>query len=202
MRPVLPSLILLFAVIPPLSAATLQGTCSVAFFASSTLHDFEGEGRCHPFSIEIDDQGRLQATDITVPVAEMTTHNKKRDRKMRETFDAEHFPLITGHLAAAPLATLRDQLHQVAAGDGAFTLTLGIRNRGRTVSARIADLVDSPEKLAFHLTFPVSLKSYGLKPPPVLGFIRVADRVRVEVEVELEPLPTPWQENERKVSAR
>ena len=43
----------------------------------------------------------------------------------------------------------------------------------------------SPEQIWVIIEFPVSLASFDLKPPSVMGIIRVADEVRVEVQTTL-----------------
>ncbi|GAB4557424.1 MAG: hypothetical protein Tsb0017_12150 [Geothermobacteraceae bacterium] len=173
----------------PLPALALDGTCAVQFFGSSTLHDFEGTGRCAPFSIVIGPGHKVDDIRIAVPVAGMDTANKRRNKKMREMFEADRYPDITGHLAGNRLETLVGRLHRAAGTEADFPFELIIRDRARQVQAKVTELVDDASHLAFTLSFPVSLKDFELKPPSVLGFIRVADQVRVEVRFDINPLP-------------
>ncbi len=173
----------------PFPTLALEGTCAVQFFGSSTLHDFEGTGRCAPFSIGIGPDHKVDDIRIAVPVAGMETGNKRRDKKMREMFEADRYPDITGHLAGNSLETLVGRLHRAAGTEADFPFELIIRDHARQVRAKVTELVDDASHLAFTLSFPVSLKDYQLKPPSVLGFIRVADQVRVEVRFDLSPLP-------------
>jgi len=54
------------------------------------------------------------------------------------------------------------------------------------VQAVSHNLAITPEQIAFDLEFPLSLASYRLEPPSVLGLIKVADQVRVVVSVRLQ----------------
>jgi hypothetical protein len=122
----------------------------------------------------------------------MQTGIERRDRAMREMYEAGRFPRIVGRLPVAPLVELRRQLHQAAQG-GTFPLQLRIRDREQAIAAQVSQLTDTENSFSVELQFPVSLAAYGLKPPSVLGFIRVGDEVRVKVSVQLAPLPTRWQ---------
>jgi hypothetical protein len=61
-------------------------------------------------------------------------------------------------------------------------------------------LTITPEQIVFIMEFPLSLASFELKPPSVMGIIRVADEVRVEVQTTLhrqEPLEVSATDKER-----
>ena len=197
MHPLLWVILQLVLCAAPATAGELPGTCHVSFDATSTLHDFAGTAACAPFVLAVtapaDGEARLEAVTLAVPVAGMRTGIDRRDRTMRDMFDAGRFPQIVGRLPAAPLAELRRQLHRAAADGTTFPLELRIRDREQTVTARITALTDAADGFRVDLQFPVSLAASGLKPPTVMGFIRVGDEVRVKVSVQLAPLPTPWQ---------
>lgn len=188
MRFVLTILCLLLFVLPA-AALELPGRCTVHFIGTSTLHDFEGEGTCQPFVLDLNADGMLHPADLNVPVAGIRTGIDGRDEKMREMFDADRFPLIVGSLASAPVAQLHEQLQQASENQSGFPFVLKIRDQESTVDAKVTQLVDNEKTLSFDLEFPVSLKDYQLEPPSVLGFIRVGDEVRVRVSLHLAPLP-------------
>ena len=48
---------------------------------------------------------------------------------------------------------------------------------------RVSDWLQSGDEVRFHAEWDVSLDEFGLKPPSVLGVIRVGDRVRIEADV-------------------
>jgi len=190
---VLPLFLLLIA---PVSARELSGTCTVTFIGSSTLHDFNGKAACNPFALTVTavppGEAQLGSILLTVPVADMSTGIERRDRTMRAMFESELFPLITGRLAAVPLKELRRQIHESATNGSEFTLLLHIRNVEQPIKARVTRLIDSTESFNVDLAFTLSLATFLLEPPTVLGFIRVADAVKVKVNVQLDPLDTPW----------
>ena len=57
------------------------------------------------------------------------------------------------------------------------------------MTAQVTQFKTTAEKTTFTLDFAVSLKSFGLKPPSVMGIIRVGDTVRLQAEVTLTPQP-------------
>ncbi|PLX93774.1 MAG: hypothetical protein C0619_04035 [Desulfuromonas sp.] len=73
-------------------AASYQGTCSITFQGSSTLHDFEGKDSCQPFIVNEKD-GVLGVPELAVAVSGMDTDNSRRDKKMHAMFEVEAFPL-------------------------------------------------------------------------------------------------------------
>lgn len=188
--------LLLACVSASAAAVELPGTCQVAFTGSSTLHDFDGTAACTPFTLTVTgagDAAQLGEVTLSVPVAGLRTGIARRDRSMYEIFQTGRFPEITGRLTGAPLAVVRRQLHQSAAGTSTLPLTVRIRDIERPVAARVTMLVDTTRDFSIALEFPLSLAAFRLEPPIVLGFIRVADEVLVKVSIQLTPLPAPWQ---------
>ncbi len=178
-------------------ALELPGGCNVEFVGTSTLHDFSGNGRCEPFVLQVPEPAGGQAivseAVLKVTVSGMQTGNASRDQKMYDMFESIKFPQVTGVLDGGPLTELRRQLHEAAGGTGSFPLRLRIRDMEAPAVARVTHLVDDSRELSFDLEFPVSLAAYRLKPPSVLGLIRVGDEVRVKVALHLAPLPAPYQ---------
>ena len=196
MRSLIIMLPVFLMLITPATARELSGACTVTFIGSSTLHNFEGTATCNPFVLTVNaaPSGELQLGPVvlTVPVTTMITGIDRRDRTMWEMFESELFPLITGRLAAMPLKELRRQLHESAKTAAEFTLLLRIRNIEQPVKTRVTRLVDSTESFTVDLEFTLSLATFRLEPPTVLGFIRVADAVKVKVNVQLAPLDASW----------
>ena len=173
------------------SAAELAGDCNIRFFSSSTLHDFDGRAACEPFSWPVQEDagsGRVLIRDavIRIPVAAMETANDKRDEKMFEMFSVETFPLIEGRFGDLDPSRLLTTLRAEDAATARLPFELRIRDLSRPVEASVKDLRETPGRISFVALFPVSLADFQLKPPSVLGLIRVADEVRVEVEVTLQ----------------
>lgn len=149
----------------------------VRFGGKSTLHDFEGHGQSAPFEIEVKPGAETEmfSARVSVPVMSLDTQNEKRDHEMLNLLDRDAFPVIEGELLRIP----------VKAPDGtSVELTLRLHGREQAVPAVLTDMRREGDHLSFHLSFIVSLAQYGLKPPSVMGLIRVADAVQVECEVQ------------------
>lgn len=185
------ALIVLLCFAQVANATALDGQCAIHFYGKSTLHDFDGQVSCQPFVLEAkdSDNGRLiiQPPAIEVLVNEMNTDNDDRDKKMRVMFDSVNFPAIMGRLNVLEMESTLQRLAEHDPIPGGFEFDLQIRDVTQHIKANATRLKQTPERIDFVLEFPLSLSSFALKPPSVLGLIRVADQVRVEVVVTLKP---------------
>ena len=183
----------LVAVVSPSSAgaapaepgpATIRGACDVAFLITSTLHDVPGSARCLPFEAVLarDPAGRqvISTVEVDVPVTGMDTRNTTRDGKMREMFLAERFPRIHAATRDVDVERLRVELGKGREGKAPLDLLLRIRDVERKIRATASNLKETGDRVTFDLEFPVSLGEFDLKPPSVLGIIRVGDKVSVK----------------------
>jgi hypothetical protein len=151
---------------------SLPATAAIRFDAASTLHDFGGSLPSRPFTLVL--SNGTWSADADVLSALMNTAHEKRDRKMHEMFATNSFPKMHGTVIAAPIPG--------AAGTNA-TLQLIIRDKTNALTARISGWTEDARAIQFHATWELSLKDYALKPPSVLGVIRVGDRIRLEADV-------------------
>lgn len=169
------------------SALTLQGRCDIHFSGESTLHDFDGNVACQPFTLTSDavreTGSRLRQPVVTVMVREMNTDNTARDKKMRAMFEEEKYPEIQGLFGDLDPEKILQQWQEQEGARGTLTFDLQIRQVKQRVTATTRDLLVTPEQISFVMSFPVSLASFQLKPPSVLGFIKVDDQVHVDVKV-------------------
>ena len=166
---------------------SMQGNCGIRFYGDSTLHRFEGVGRCEPFSIPGEDPGGgsvVKGPRVAVPVASLDTDNSSRDKQMRGMFDSERYPQITGQFDAIDVDPLLAAWHGSAGPTLEFDLT--IREVTRKVVARVTDLKSDAHVITFTLETALSLESFGLEAPGVLGIIRVADEVRLAIDVRVD----------------
>jgi hypothetical protein len=183
----------LVAVISPSSAgaapaepgpATIRGACDVAFLITATLHDVPGSARCLPFEAVLarDPAGRqvIPAVEVDVPVTGMDTRNTTRDGKMREMFLSERFPRIHAAARDVDVERLRVEMGKGREGKAPLDLLLRIRDVERKIPATASNLKETGDRVTFDLEFPVSLGEFDLKPPSVLGIIRVGDKVSVK----------------------
>jgi hypothetical protein len=167
----------------PIGARALDvaGSCSVAFFSTTTLHDFEGEAPCALLAIETPDASGRYAARVEVAVAQLKTGISARDKKMREMFEAKKFPRIVASFAGVDPASLR------ARRPGALPFRIAVHGVERAVTPVLSSFAEVPGKSArFRASFELGLRDFGMEGPVAMGFIRVDDKVRVVVDVELE----------------
>jgi hypothetical protein len=178
----------LFLILPTTSPATdYQGHCTVTFEGSSTLHDFNGKGRCEPF-VAIENAGVITVPELAVAVADMDTDNSSRDKKMRKMFEAERYPLIKGGRGPIPLDDIRKALQENSDSTQPLLLQLKIRDIEKPATAVLQNFEEAEGKITADLTFTLSLADYQLKAPSVLGVIKVADSIKVTTSFLLEAL--------------
>lgn len=175
----------------PAWSGDFQGQCGITFTGTSTLHDFSGKVPCQPFILALSDAGDAHGGNITVAVAQMDTDNSARDKKLRAMFDSERYPLITGTYSGFNFEETLRQALAAPEEQTSFAFKLRIREIEHPVHAALRNLKQSPQGLFFSLQFEVSLADYQLRPPSVLGMIRVGDSVDVQVDVQLQQLPPP-----------
>jgi polyisoprenoid-binding protein YceI len=167
------------------SPPAIAGRCSVQFFATSSLHDFEGEAPCARLEIAAPDGAGRYGARAEVEIAQMKTGISARDRKMREMFDAKKFPRISATFAQLDPRAIR------AREPGALPFRVEIHGVQRSVMPKLSRYAESAGRSArFRAEFDLTLQDFALEPPVALGFIRVGDRVHVVVDVELEAKPT------------
>lgn len=159
-------------------ATDYQGNCSVLFQGTSTLHDFEGKGRCQPFSVSETD-GLMTIPELNVAVAGMDTDNAKRDKKMLGMFEADKYPLITGRTGPVEINSLRKTLQEDSGNTPEVLFNLKIRDIEKPVTAVLKNIVETDSTISADLVFSLLLPDYQLKPPSVLGIIKVGEIVDV-----------------------
>ncbi|MBI5904247.1 MAG: YceI family protein [Deltaproteobacteria bacterium] len=179
----------------PAFADELQGNCDVRFLATSTLHDFSGTARSRTFAAPLskDAAGRrtLPAVEVLFPVSEMRTGNESRDTKMREMFQADRHPVIRAVARNIDAEAFRERLRKDAGGTMPIEATLAIRGVERKIPATAGNWREEGDRISFDVEFPLSLKEFDLKPPSVLGLIRVGDRVVVKGTIAVTVRGTP-----------
>jgi len=166
-------------------AADYRGACTIVFQASSTLHDFQGKASCRPFTAGIID-GVVEMSQLSVAVADMDTDNAKRDKEMREMFDHKKYPLITGSAGSVALKDIGASAKKGAKSATKVGFNLKIREVVKPVTATVTDFTETDARITAKLAFTLSLADYQLKPPSVLGVIRVDDKVSVTATIVLD----------------
>ena len=154
------------------SVQRLPAIAAIQFAATSTLHDFSGSLPSQPFTLVL--SNGTWSADADVLSGLMNTAHEKRDRKMHEMFATNSFPKMHGTVTTAPIPG--------AAGTDA-TLRLIIRDKTNDLTARVTGWTEDASAIKFHAVWELSLKDYALKPPSVLGVIKVGDRIQLEADV-------------------
>ena len=179
------TMFLLLATAAP--ALTLDGSCDIRFFGQSTLHGFDGQVACQPFTLNSEGEagkyGVIRQPVITVLVGEMDTDNSSRDKKMHAMFEQDKYPQIQGLFADLDPEAILQQLHAVDETQGQLEFDLRIREINQRVQSATRDLVVTAEQISFTMEFTLSLTSFQLQAPSVLGFIKVDDQVQVVAKV-------------------
>lgn len=156
----------------PPTTQSLPAQALIHFSGTSTLHDFGGQLPTEPFSLILSNGVWFASAEVLS--GRMATANEKRDRKMHQMLGTNAFPEIRGVLAGAPVPD--------AAGTN-VTLSLIIRDQTNAVPVRISAWSETSREIKFHADWEVSLEDFGLKPPSVLGVIRVGDRVKLKADI-------------------
>lgn len=149
-----------------------SGAAQIDFRGTSTLHDFHGRVMSQPFVLLL--SSNMWSAHAEVLAGEMTTFNGGRDRNMWKMLSTNLHRSLSGYISNAA---------RPSAADGNVTLALRIRDREMDLPVTITKWTETPEGIRFHAAWELSLKRFGIKPPSVLGVIRVGDTVCVEAQV-------------------
>lgn len=156
-------------------AGDFDGSAEIAFKGTSTLHDFEGSVQAAPFqgTFSVDEKTEeLRVSACTsMAILAMDTQNKKRDKKMFKMFESKTYPLIAGSIENAVIPMT---------GSGEVALRLKIHGVEKEIVATLSNFTHDDKTAQCKMTFTVVLTEFGLKPPSVMGLIRVGDNVQVE----------------------
>jgi hypothetical protein len=163
----------------------LSAVANIRFQGISTLHDFEGTVRSQPFILVL--SSNAWSAEANVLGNGMSTAHDGRDKNMKKMIETNRHPILRG--------TVRNAVIPPVAATNA-TLSLRIRDRWLDLPVRISDWSETAEAVRFRASWELSLKQYSLKPPSVLGVIRVGDKVRLEAEVTAtKPVPATSKSN-------
>jgi polyisoprenoid-binding protein YceI len=163
------------------NAQTVEANAKAAivFKGTSTLHDFEGSVSTRPFTAFFSADpatGQLRVTaTAALNVSEMNTDNKQRDKNMMKLLEQKNFSTISATLQEATIPTT---------GTNQAVLRVKIRDIEQNVTATLSEWKRDGNHASCKMTFQVSLTAFGLKPPSIMGVIRVGDTVNIECTIE------------------
>jgi hypothetical protein len=161
--------------------AEWNGTCQSVFAVSVTMDSFVGHAPTEPFTV-----ADGTATLVDVQVKNLDTGKKGRTEAMLKMFDAEKNPIIHASAPSAAMLALKPN----ETNELPIQLTIsGVTNEEK---ASLSNFKEVDGKRTFDVSFPVSVKSFGLKAPSMmLGTISVKDIVKVTAHVTLENKSVP-----------
>ncbi len=148
----------------------------VGFIVHSTLHEVNGKAR--KLSGGFEQKGNLAKGAIDVDVAGLTTANKARDKNMYRMFDVSRYAKVHFNFDNTDITNVLDR-HE---GEIRFSGVMTIHNISHPMTIlskehREGSAFVCEGRLLIHL------KDYALKPPSILGLIRVRDEVQVEYSI-------------------
>lgn len=165
------------------------GTCKATFHGTSTLHDFSGTVAAEPFTVttsELGDVSNARANgQIQVKVAKMDTDNKKRDAKMHKSLDESSFPVITVSVKDLKASATKPIMNKALPQPAVIPFTMSLKGRNHSMIAKVSDWRYTDDEISCKITFPVSLAKVGIKPPSVLGVVKVGDGILVKANLSL-----------------
>jgi polyisoprenoid-binding protein YceI len=186
------SLTLLTLICLPLAshADNWKGSCEVKFSGESTLHDFAGTVSAEPYTVSItgldDPMTATASCKVVVKAARMDTDNEKRDAAMHKSMDAETYPDIV-----VDVSGMKAAVTEPVSGEGDMprptVLPFKMKLKGKTheVEGRVSDWKFDGKTVDCVVSFPVSLEKSGIKPPSVLGVVKVKDEIKVSAHIVL-----------------
>lgn len=161
-------------------AAEWSGEAAITFKGSSTLHAFGGAVTAAHVRVVTAGTGTSLCWSASgeITVTNMTTAHAGRDAKMWAMLSASKWPTIR---AAIPSET------PVTAGATSCTVRVEIAGATNDLAAVLSHWQADAAAVSCEIAFPLSLKAFALRPPSVLGLIRVADCIEVQGRIEAKP---------------
>lgn len=166
-----------------------KGACRVTFSGKSTLHPFEGKVDAEPFTVSIqnfDTPAKAKASaNVVVKVAKMDTDNEKRDVEMRKSLDAATYPEIRVSVKDLVPEATSPRMNGEVPQPTVIPFQLGLKGKTLSVKGRVSDWSYADDQISCTISFPVSLAAAGIKPPSVLGLVKVKDEISVTARLKL-----------------
>lgn len=188
----IPALLLSFtlsAAAQETAASAWDGACAVTFDGKSTLHNFTGKVKSEPFVVKIknvDDPAKASASStVTVKVENMGTDNEKRDKAMRKSLDATTYPEIQVSIADLVPQATQPQPGGDFPAPTVIPFALSLKGKTQQLTGAVSNWKYGADRISFTVRFPVSLKASGIKPPSVLGIVKVDDTIEVSADLTL-----------------
>jgi len=165
------------------------GTCKVAFAGKSTLHDFDGTVSAEPFTVTITNFENPASADasaeVLVKASKMDTGNKKRDVEMRKSLDLDTYPEISVSVKNLTAEKTNPRTSGAAPEPTVIPFTLKLKGKTHQLTGKVSDWSYADDRITCTVSFPISLSEAGIKPPSVLGLVKVKDGIAVTARLSL-----------------
>ncbi len=166
-----------------------SGTCKVHFSGKSTVHDFEGTVAADPFTVTVSDLANpadaTASATVVVRASGMDTGNEKRDVEMHKSMDVANHPEIVVEIDHLAVASTRPATDGPVPRPTVIPFKMTLKGKSHEVSGQVSNWSYSEKEASFTVSFPVSLKDSGIKPPNVLGLVKVKDEILVSASLRL-----------------
>lgn len=157
----------------------------VEFDADSTLHSFHGVSQqvvAEDISFDPETAVFAYPRRVTIPVAGLDTANARRDQNMKKMFELPVFSDILWNVISGDCKP-SGQHSWACRQKGELT----IHGITREAFLDLSVSEDETKKLSADGDLIVFLHDFNLKPPSVLGVIKVGDRVAVHLKTQWIP---------------
>lgn len=184
-------LALVVAVSQTVSAQTEKwsGSCEVTFSGASTLHDFSGKVTSEPFTVAVsgfDEPTSARVTcKVIVKAKGMDTGNEKRDEAMYKSLDVVTYPEIVVDISELKAAETQPVTDGNLPRPTVIPFTMSLKGKTHQLNGSVSDWTYDGRTVACTVSFPVSLNDSGVKPPSVLGVVKVKDEIKVSAHLRL-----------------
>jgi polyisoprenoid-binding protein YceI len=157
-----------------------SGRSKLEYSFKSTLHPVKGVAREFSGEFIFNDVESLsfRSGEVIVNPALLDSYNKKRDSNMRKMLEVHEFPKINYEIKQL------EKIKQTDNGsyEGIFKGALTIKDVARDVDVDVI-IQELGDDYILTGQCEISLAAFDLKPPSVLGIIKVFDPVRINFEV-------------------
>ena len=168
-------------------AQAWTGTCQITFSGKSTLHPFSGTVNAEPFSVSItnpsDPTKATARSRVLARASKLNTGNTKRDKKMHQVLAVNSFTDIIVDIGTLTAAATKPGTGGKVLQPTIVPFSLTIRDQTKKIVGQVSDWIYADNKISFRVKFPISLTAFGIKPPSVVGIIKVDDTILIGADL-------------------
>ena len=99
--------------------------------------------------------------------------------------DVDNFPEITVSVKDLSPEKTSPQIEGAMPQPTVIPFKMSLKGKTHNVTGKVSDWSYTEDKISCTVSFPVSLSAAGIKPPSVLGLVKVDDRIEVAAHLKL-----------------